>query len=122
MNMNRNIVRVIIKECDECGGAYRQRKGNQRYCDDCRPVVRRRQKRYEARVRRAQPDPEEIPVTDWSPLVTNDPWKNLMCAILIQAKIDGDEQWLDENRELYSAAITGKEMSVQYGMKGDKIG
>lgn len=120
--MQGNIVRVIIIECDECGGDFRKRRGNQRYCDDCRPVVRRRQKRDEARARRSQTPEPEIPVTDWSPFVTNDPWKNLMCAILIQAKIDGDETWLDENMELYSAAITGKETSVQYGMKGDKIG
>lgn len=105
-----------IIECGDCGARVTRKSGTHKFCDECSADRRRKQtQKHVARHREMKPVAVEPLPVDIA-LVSQDPWKNLMLAVLAQAKEDGDQEYLDEFGPLYRDAITPKE-ARDYGKK-----
>lgn len=102
-------------ECDECGKETKKKAGNQRYCPECRGVVRKRKlSGYRNKFNTERPDyhtqyqaqqRQKMQVGDTTQ-VTPDPWKNLMLGVLAQAKAENDIEFLEEFGPMFEEAIT----------------
>lgn len=112
-----------IITCVECGAEAKRKSGTHQYCPVCKQARRKEQNKQHQqslRDRRKQEVDETMPVEDWDASVTDDPWKNLMCAVLLQAHVDGDKEFLDDVGDIYANAIRGKD-AIQHGRESQKL-
>lgn len=98
--------RGIIGLCEICGEDFDKVRGNQRVCPECRVEQRRTEIREAVRRGRASKKKNDERNTD----DVRDPWTRLMIAMLFNAKDEGDVEWAEDNRELFSLAILGRRM------------
>ena len=102
----------IIVLCVECEEDFDRRSGTHVVCDDCKAQRVRDQTRE--RVRRFR---ERNPYESQSRAAvtqkiaeTADPWTNVMLAVCQNAAEDGDTEWLEANKDVYTQAILGRRL------------
>lgn len=102
----------IIALCEVCGEDYERVRANQKYCPDCKIKVRRKQV-YRAVNKHRDNNPYETQdqkKVAQETVSTPDPWTNLMLAVVQQADAEKDTEWLEENKEVYTRAILGRDL------------
>jgi hypothetical protein len=102
----------IMGLCERCIAVIEKTVSHQKYCEDCRRIVRREQTLEAVRKHR---DGKKAQTTSQKKItqeevVTPDGYTNLMMAILQSAAEEGDQEYLDEFGEVYQVAILGRRL------------
>ena len=102
----------IMGLCERCTEIIEKRVSHQKYCPECRVIVRREQTQEAVAKHRVKnpPQTESMKKIAQERVTTPDNWTNLMLAVLQQAKEDEAQEYLDEYGELYQVAILGRSL------------
>ena len=100
--------------CQLCGEGFETRAYHAKHCPDCRPIALRIAKRRwwnkkgaGSDLRRSSREEQKASKTGDLAFTTPNPWKNLMLAIVKNARDENDQEYLNEFGQLYRDAILG---------------
>ena len=102
----------IMGLCERCAKVIEKTVSHQKYCPECRKIVRREQVLAAVRKHREgkTPQTESTKKIAQEEVITPDYWTNLMLALVQNAAAEGDEVWLEENKDIYTQAILGRSL------------